>query len=644
MNIENISKKNIKVIAIDFFDTIVHRKCDAEEILYMWAKRMAVELRYIIDYEELYELRKNCEKRGKNLFGKEEISYSQLMNLIFTHLEKIGYSEMEFDEFCATSECIELEIEKEFILIDNEVENLIISLKQEGYRLIIISDFYCSEKMIHNILVKLNIENYFEKVYISSEIGKRKSTGNLYKYIIKKLNILPKEICMIGDNKKSDYQIPKELGMKSIHRKWNQKKLDINLKKIFEMYKKKSQNEDNIFQSYVFELFLFFDSLYKKLIRENVRQVLFCSREGQLLKKMFDSYQKEMIGREKIITKYFYVSRKSTLCPSLNELKIEKFNIIFRQYEYIKIYDFLKLIGINDDEIDTVLKEIRVDRETKIYRDSKILEYLKQNKFFQKIYEEKRKNQKIIFVQYIQELGIALKEKVVLVDIGWKGTIQDNIINILDGLYEVDGYYLGLIVNEYGADNLKNKHGILFYDYPYKSKQYKLLKRNFLFYEKIFVADHGSVSKYRIGKNNMVEPVISTDKSETAIYNFTKKYQEELCEFFVTILKMFRKIRYKQAELEKYVYKASLYRQCVIFPALWKLNKEIRIKNKENFGNENCKNNIPTIIAENKKEYFFVDYTYCILEKLHLNRFKFMAGIYCKFIYKIKNVVLNLRS
>ena len=59
-------------------------------------------------------------------------------------------------------------------------------------------------------------------------------------------------------------------------------------------------------------------------------KVLFCSREGQLLKELFDLYQSTFYIRIRF-KHIFYVSRRSTLIPSLTNPDVEDFDIIFRQ-------------------------------------------------------------------------------------------------------------------------------------------------------------------------------------------------------------------------------------------------------------------------------------------------------------------------
>lgn len=56
-----------------------------------------------------------------------------------------------------------------------------------------------------------------------------------------------------------------------------------------------------------------------------------------------------------------------------------------------------------------------------------------------------------------------------MVDIGWKGTIQDNIQKAFPSL-NIKGYYMGLNFQRYSTRNSMNKTGILFTDDPQKTK------------------------------------------------------------------------------------------------------------------------------------------------------------------------------
>lgn len=85
-----------------------------------------------------------------------------------------------------------------------------------GKKVICTSDMYLPEDVIMQIL-KNNGYTQIEKLYLSSTIKKVKSTGDLYKYVLKEISIEPNEMIHIGDNMQSDYKKAKALGIQAIH-------------------------------------------------------------------------------------------------------------------------------------------------------------------------------------------------------------------------------------------------------------------------------------------------------------------------------------------------------------------------------------------------------------------------------------------
>lgn len=71
---------------------------------------------------------------------------------------------------------------------------------------------YLPHDFLAKVLDKNNFSD-FDKLYVSGEIGKTKSKGTLFKYIINDLQVKPNKILHIGDNKRSDYKNPKKIGL-----------------------------------------------------------------------------------------------------------------------------------------------------------------------------------------------------------------------------------------------------------------------------------------------------------------------------------------------------------------------------------------------------------------------------------------------
>ena len=201
-------------------------------------------------------------------------------------------------------------------------------------------------------------------------------------------------------------------------------------------------------------------------------------------------------------------------------------------------------MNILDDDINKIAYQMDVSSNIELELESDVFKKLKANQLFIKLYsEEKRKAD--IFIEYANDFfddGILN-----LVDVGWKGTIQDNIQKSIPKS-NIKGYYLGLIFSGYSSVEKENKIGVLFSDYPCKSSGFNILYRNFDFFEKIFVADHGPVIGYEKKVNNIV-PILDIDKKHTNIYRFVKKYQENMIDGYIQLLEIYKQTCYLPNEM-----------------------------------------------------------------------------------------------
>lgn len=649
--VTDILKCNTPIIAFDFFDTIVHRDCNPEEILYEWAKMCACYFKYQIDPSKLYSLRKEKENEGKTFLDKEELTYEQLMRLIFEALD----FQWNFDEFYQYSLKEECRIELKHISLDKDILSIFNALKNNYKKIIVISDFYAGFEIFDAIIQELGIESYIDKLYISSNFGLRKSTGNLYKKILEELKLSPDKITMVGDNKYSDYKIPKSLGLKSV---WKQYKDSNNEKLTYNKLVKLCKTEAFSFpyksplSGYVPEILYFISNLYVNLIQSNISTVFFCSREGQLLKELFDLYQKKFYCNNEIIkTHYLYVSRKATLLPSLGNIESETFERIFRQYKSLSIQDFLNSLMFSFDEIQQVISCLNIKNNDYVIveKNNDVMNALKNCYDFVRLYNEKRNTQKQYFIEYIESFDdfVDSQNFITIVDIGWKGTIQDSIYHIILDKYKVRGYYLGLMTEGYEVENIDSKHGLLFFDTPIKCNNFHLLQRGYMFYERIFVANHGPVVGYEKDISGKIYPVINNDSEELILYSYIKEYQEKLVDSFTVMLKIFQKSKWEPYELYDMMIEFSLWKQCIHYPKIWEIEKTARDKSRENFGDfsKNYKDKVGKIGSEQfkKKDYYFVDYTYRLLERYNIGILRPFAAIYCRLVYLIKKLMVKNR-
>ena len=108
----------------------------------------------------------------------------------------------------------ENEMEISLSLPNKPMLDLYNKLRSKGKKTILISDMYLPTDVIKKILDKCGIKEY-DGLFISAEYGVTKHNGQLYDLIIKEMNISKDDLFHIGDNRHSDYLVPKRKGIQA---------------------------------------------------------------------------------------------------------------------------------------------------------------------------------------------------------------------------------------------------------------------------------------------------------------------------------------------------------------------------------------------------------------------------------------------
>ncbi|MFQ6752073.1 MAG: hypothetical protein ACLRFL_00710 [Clostridia bacterium] len=301
---------------------------------------------------------------------------------------------------------------------------------------------------------------------------------------------------------------------------------------------------ENNFSNHAFPLYLFITRLYEALKEKQCEDVLFMSREGQFLRKLFKKYHeiREDLGLEviDIKTHYFYGSRNSIMMASAKPIETEDFDHLLRSFKYfIKPKMFLFSIGFTDNQIDEVRKSFgkSMDKLCFNFKTSKIFKRLKQNEVFRQIYEDNRQRQSKSFGQYMKAFNIDFEEKgLVFVDIGYHGTMQDLIYKFFDAKVKITGYF---IKNRAISSENNKKIGLLSDRNNKDLFGTKINKHDAYNYEQILRADHGRCLGYEFVDDYIATPLLDQDHDDVAIYEkYVRSLQSHILEKFEKIARV----------------------------------------------------------------------------------------------------------
>lgn len=586
-----------KVYCFDYYDTIVHRSVEPEYVKKIWCKELKDAFAISLNVESIYNLRNEkeaflCSKNQKNGFDLE-FQYERLLEEMYEAL--VLRENTAWDDFKVVAADIELNIEKRVQKIYKDVTEEIKRLKKQGKKIYCISDFYTSSFFLRELLKYHGIDTLFDGVFVSSDNLITKRSGRLYDYVLDELSVDPQDVLMMGDNQYSDYSVPINKGMNAIHldreeeKKKYQNFLSVHNNKAYlsnvlnDIYKKSDRNR---YEELSFSLYYFIDKLYAKLKCNGIKNVFFLSREGEFLKKIFDFYQSNRCADSNYIihSHYLMVSRKATFIASLKPLREENFEMIFRQYVNISLYDFFSSLGFAMEIQEELGKRLGED----IYRKqvdlprTELYKNMMDDEYFQQEYEKLRVEQRQNFAEYLKTFGVDFeKDGMCLVDVGWKGTIQDNILLFFEEKIKIMGLYLGLVApGKVHPNNIKE--GLLFTNLPYPQKNFYIYDENKSVYEVMLGASHGSADRY-IKTSNGIEVATAGRPEERELFvKLIEPMQQGIFSKIKEIDNALLNHCFDKVDLEKIV--AKIHAKLVFLPRKAQIDLFYHIYHYENFG------------------------------------------------------------
>lgn len=488
-----------RVVSFDIFDTavirIVNRPCDVFSIV-----EKEINREYGID-SNYGEKRINAEKKARIITNRQEIRFEDI------------YRELDIDNL-VIEKIKEKELKAELLIcrgnpvIYEQYKNYI----EQGYRIIFTSDMYLEKSTIKQILHSCGYLKY-EEVYVSSEIGLTKGSGDLYKYILDDLNIKGFDMLHIGNNFKTDILTPQKY---FIHTKWylakkyNLKGNMINqlIARISESDASKRSVSHEIGYSIMGPMTIgFCDWIHNQC--DDMDRIFFLSRDGYVLHNIYHSLfpQKDIA--------YLRVSRKALRNAIMSfSLPYKDFCKTIPPFKEYSGRMMLELFGIRSNAVEKLEKQYAAS-----LNDLVKWEKVSTNIFFEALYQLALNENKTFYVQqrkYFKEylLQSHFTGNVAVVDLSFKGTAF-NLIKLFcehEGIsVKMDGYVIGKssLMRERIGEASNQIHGWIF-ESEADNPMAKVLISSATLYER-FLFDSGGTTLSYTRRYNKVEAILDEE-------------------------------------------------------------------------------------------------------------------------------------
>jgi len=565
-----IKKNHIKTLTVDVFDTVLMRKIYPEERqFYKHAQAVSEFLEPKINQKlnpfYLVSLRKFCrhvnddvkQDKKKDRESHIEKIFSLMLQLIFEQHE-VALGKAEKEEMIKKMVQEELELEKKWLTPNHALIKFLRAAKDQGLKIYFLSDIYLDSQHIHELFTHFQINDLFEGGVSSANLDYCKGTGKLFKKI-KKENLIPglnfTTNLHIGDNPISDVLSPRRSGSHAWHWWTFHHRMTRRIKTFFGIFshhlnrrkyewtqyrslEKQSQEKQAGLSSYQKELHQTGSLLAPALIHyftylhlyasADKLPLYFLSSEG----KTFQHYFKKLGFNEPTHILHSY-NRINTL-RTFAYLSLTKPLI---QYSQAIVHLFFH--GEGKRTLSDLLKSMGI-KQQQLGLSDLALHHMPAEKFVNKLIKTLRKTNhpelRETYQKLIHELSssrLLNHKKILLGDVGWNGTIQillEQVLQLLNKNTKTMGVYLGSTgFNIFGLENRKNIKGII-YPHLYHKNFQKMLVEEIWEYvltakkprdEKLQWIQKGIEDTLEIYKNSL--QVTSTD-----LFRITKNELEQL--------------------------------------------------------------------------------------------------------------------
>ncbi|MCP3392314.1 HAD family hydrolase [Bradyrhizobium sp. CCGB12] len=543
-----------KLRSIDVWDTLLRRTCHPEAIKLQLARHASLRLRerlykpagshWVLYRERLAVEQEIGLRSAESGFDDEYDLIHVLRRWLFRiadlksddEVQKLAH---EFSEF-------ELACEEECSYVDPGILSFLTGYPAE--KTIYLSDFYMPSEMLDRLLHSKGLRPLVRNGFVSCDIRKSKRSGRLFGHVHQSLDVAPEQHVHIGDSAYSDVEIPGALGIAAVHfvPEWAAEARRIqhiafgSREALFEQIAIRAEEAareltaaEPAERSAAFRagvraapLFLGFCLFVaERAIRDKVDSLFFLSQEGDFLHRVFAALfpKRTLAGLPLPDSRALGVSRVSTFLPSFPEpIGHKHLKLVWSLHWQQRVSTLFRVCGLEAGEFGDLLANLGLKEDELIIHpesDPRILRLIEAPPFREATSRQYGKRRERLD-RYLDQQGLGRRGKIAFVDVGWRGTIQDNLARMRPDV-EFTGYYLGLrkFLNPQPPNVEKHAYGID----ERRGNAFALLD-SFEPLEVICSSMSGSTEDYREEGDVMV-PVKSIHPKAT-LYDFPRDFQD----------------------------------------------------------------------------------------------------------------------
>lgn len=471
---------DVKLLSFDIWDTVLFRRCHPDAVKLASARLLFVDHRWRLrpafrDILALYRQRRSAEDASSKTDDFEYRFDDALIQWLQVVLEP------------GTPSNIVQQIRRQMLEHEFEMESRasfispaflkFLKTAPADVPLVFASDFYMPSEFLSRLLARKGLRSGFAKVYASSDHFENKRSGRLYERIAADFAVAPGQVVHMGDNAKADVASAVSRGVRGYlyscpvtesarHRQaavfeslqdgslteWGQELRLLQARAAKDLVADDGAEPNRVAAQHA-GLFLsplvvgFLLHVIEKAKLFNVKKVYFLTREGIFFERAF----KALVDANPFLTDYpetqlLEVSRVATFAPSLQAWSAKELMRLWSLYSTQSPKAFLRSLNFDDPWFEQAFRRggLALDEPIRYpWLHERFVGIAFSAEFTQRA-EKSIQEQRSLLAGYLAEQGfVSDKSPKLIVDIGWRGSIQDNLARLCSD--HIHGCYFGLM-------------------------------------------------------------------------------------------------------------------------------------------------------------------------------------------------------
>lgn len=476
---EAVDAAEYDLITVDVWDTLLRRRCHPDAVklhvcryvMLHYSRQLPHHNR---DHWALLRLRQQAEKElaeesARLGFDDEYRHYDVYERWLSLAGLEIDANPEEAARLYRALEHVEIEQERYVSYADPSILRTL-----EGFRArktLFVTDFYLPSGAVKDLLTFHQMQDVTSDGVASCDLKLNKKSGRLFRRLHETLGVAPSRHLHVGDHAWADVESPRRIGVTAVrylpeseHRQRQIREEGFHARDRFVREAVRSlcnsndaqNHQDDALAAQFYELgrrsslcfFGFVLYVMERSVADNVDKLLFLTREGEFFLTLYRrAAEIDILGCPVPEGVLLEASRMSTFSGSLREWSGAELMRIWNQYSTQSLHALLTSLDIDPLRFADRAASYGIDLHQEIvypWQDARVQAWLADEWVKTEIGRELA-DKRAQLLLYLASVGLPGRHtRAGIVDIGWRGTIQDNLSYVLPTI-ELYGYYLGLI-------------------------------------------------------------------------------------------------------------------------------------------------------------------------------------------------------